>query len=442
MAVGSNQKNTSKPEREKRSKVHVITYGCTANQNHTEIMEGLLSQTGFVLVETPAKADAIIVNSCIVKLQTENKVLSKIKFLRQQFPHKKIVVAGCMPNAELDLIQKTAPKASVLGTHNVTDVVEVVEKTLSGETVKKVEEKREPKNLLPKKRKNPLIGVVEISQGCLGKCTFCIVKNARGKLFSYSVKDIVKEVESCVSSGCREIQLTSQDCGVYGWDQDGVLSGLLNELTSIHGDFKIRVGMMDPFAALKQGKELVQAFNNPKVYAFVHLPVQSGSDSVLRKMKRKYKVAQFEQVVNSFRQILPEPTISTDVIVGFPGETRKDFQATLELLKRVKPEITNVSMFYPRPGTEAKQMKLLPTSVIKDRSRECSALTSKISLEQNQTHVGKQYDVRVLQKGRKGGWVARLPNYKQAVLKEASPGEKTRVEIVKAHSRYLEAKPV
>jgi len=417
-------------------KAFVETYGCASNQADSQIIIRILQELGVETVKHPAKADWIFLNTCCVKQRTENRMVSRIHKLAGL--GKNLVVCGCLPRIN----PEAARKAGKLAGHCFlldTNSLDKIPRLLNGEEHDFFSPKHLPKlSMLPASQ--GLVAVIPACEGCLGNCSFCCTRHARGSLSSHSIKDVRLAVKNAVKNGAMEIRLTGEDVGVYGWDTGTDLASLLRELTAIKGEFRIRVGMMDPFAARKQGDKLVKAFDSPRVYAFAHLPVQSGSDDVLRVMNRKYTVAQFKEVVNAFRKRLPGVSIATDIIVGFPGETDEDFQATLALLERVKPDVTNVSMFYPRPRTPAKRLELLPTEVVKERSRQCSELCSRLSLEQNRRHVGREYKVRVLEKGRKGGFIARLPNYKQLVLKHARLGQELRVLVTRAHSRYLEGK--
>jgi MiaB/RimO family radical SAM methylthiotransferase len=217
--------------------------------------------------------------------------------------------------------------------------------------------------------------------------------------------------------------LASEDTGVYGADIHSSLPELINAVTALGGDFHVRVGMMNPNAAKRLLPQLLDAFDSDKVYKFAHVPVQSGSDAVLRAMNRQHSVKDFEQVAAAFRGRFPDCVISTDIIVGFPGETEADFKRTLALLKRVKPDVTNTSRFCPRPETAAAKMRQTITQVKKARSIECSALAKRISRERNGLFVGREYHTVALERARKGGVIGRAPNYKQLVFEGELGGE-------------------
>ena len=416
-------------------KAYVETYGCTLNQADSRIIKGFLEKEGVGLVKEPKKADLIFINSCGVKHTTERKILYRINKLRETVDGK-IIVCGCLPKINEKAVRKAG--ADLLLDTNSLDKIPLIVK---GEHRNFFSPKHLNKLEMPMVEQG-IVAIIPIAEGCLGNCAFCATRNARGVLTSYPLKDIRLLVEQAVQNNAREIMITAEDVGFYGWDINTSLPALLRELVKIRGTFKMRIGMMDPFAAYKMLPELLDAFDNPKIYQFVHLPVQSGSNKVLKAMNRKYSVEQFKKVTEAFRSKFPDITLSTDIITGFPGETEEDFQETLNLLRAVKPEMTNISMFYPRPRTPAARMKKLPTQVVKERSRICSVLCRDVSLKASQRFVGREFEAVILKKGKKGGFVARLPNYKQAILEEARIGEKYKIKVTEAHPNYLKAASV
>jgi MiaB-like tRNA modifying enzyme len=328
-------------------KLFIKTYGCQANINDSEILAAKFRKRGNVIVKSESEADTILVNSCSVKNKTQSKILY---YINQHYPSKKIVVAGCLINT-LDL-KNQFPKIKILDTLNL---------------------KRLSQPLL---RKDKEIAIIQISRGCLNECAYCATKLAKKSLKSYPIKEIRFELERAVKEGCRKIYLTSQDNGCYGFDLKGKqktnLAGLLNELTKVEGDYKIRVGMANPQYIKKFLPQLIQSFKSSKVQKFIHIPVQSGSDNVLKEMKRGHTPEDFEKIAIAFRKAFPrskfkDSTIATDIIVGYPTESEHDFNKTLELMKRVKPEVLNISAFSSRPRTNASKLKQLPSEIIKNR---------------------------------------------------------------------------
>ncbi|MEM3060776.1 MAG: tRNA (N(6)-L-threonylcarbamoyladenosine(37)-C(2))-methylthiotransferase, partial [Candidatus Bathyarchaeia archaeon] len=267
----------------------------------------------------------------------------------------------------------------------------------------------------------------------------CCTRFARGRLFSYPKELIIEEIKDALEKGSMEIRLTAQDTGAYGIDLGYRLTDLINEILSIDKEFRIRVGMMSPVYALSIFQELIELYKDSKVYKFIHLPVQSGSDRVLKEMKRNYTVEEFKELVKAFRESVPKISIATDIIVGFPTESEKDFEETLKLLNETKPDIVNVSKFMPRPNTEASSMKQLDPKIVKHRSKLLSALVAQTSLENNKKLVGLEFEAYITkEKGSDGAFLGRIENYKPVILRGKDLlGKKVKVRIAQASSRYL-----
>lgn len=342
-------------------KIFIKTYGCTLNKADTEIMAGVLKKAGFKLSSSISKADIVIINSCGVKLPTQNKVLSYIKRIPKT---KKVIVGGCLPKM-IDVKKHASNVSAVFDTNSITKIVQLIKKNKK----KILSEKKEYRINKPVVRIKKNIAIIPIAQGCLGQpCSYCSVKAARGELKSYKKEDIIKQVRKAVKEGCNKIFLTAQDTGCWGKDIGKELPDLLKEVLSVKGNFKVRLGMSNPNYILEYLKDLIKLYKNPKMIKFLHIPVQSGSDKVLRSMRRKYKIKGFKKIVKEFRKGIPKMNISTDIIIGFPTETKKDFEKTIRLIKEIKPEVINISKFGPRPKTEAAKMKQLPSQEIKRRS--------------------------------------------------------------------------
>ncbi len=338
---------------QKPKKIFIKTYGCQANINDSELLAGRLLAEGHQIVNNEAEADKIIVNTCSVKNKTQSKILhyiSEIKNQKLNNINKEIEVGGCL--VKTINLKKRFPEINIIDTINTNKM----------------------NSNMPILRHNSELAIIQISQGCLNYCTFCATKLARGTLKSYRIGDIKRQAEKAVSEGCKVIYLTSQDNGCYGRDIKTSLPELLNELTSIEGNFKIRVGMMNPWHLRKILLQLINSFSSEKIQKFIHIPVQSGSEKVLKDMKRIHSVEEFKQVAEAFRDAFPrekfpDSTIATDIIVGFPSETESDFQDTLNLIKEVKPEVLNISAYSSRPRTKASQLKQLSSEIIKQRTR-------------------------------------------------------------------------
>ncbi|MBO8175626.1 MAG: tRNA (N(6)-L-threonylcarbamoyladenosine(37)-C(2))-methylthiotransferase [Thermococcus sp.] len=414
-------------------RVHIETYGCTRNKADAEIMEALLVSAGHEIVDLDS-AEYVIVNTCAVKDPTEKHMRKRIKELLDT--GKKVIVTGCLPHINIEAIDERV--SAILGVKSIDRIVEAIELSERGVKLIDVEQREIDKLELPRVWKSKVVFVVPISEGCLNACTYCATRFARGILKSYSPEKIARWVKEALAKGYREIQLSSEDTGCYGFDIGTNLAELLDELTSIEGEFRIRVGMMNPNHVIKFLDELIDAYKDEKIYKFLHLPVQSGDNEILRKMGRTYTVEDFEEIVNAFRKEFPELNLNTDIIVGFPGESEEAFQNTVELIKRVKPDKINVSRFSPRPGTLAARM---PNQIVgwrvKERSRYLHRLRLAISYEINQKYVGKEVLVLTHGKGKKGGVEGRTMNYKEIILPEAPIGEFVKVKVTKATATYL-----
>ncbi len=366
------------------AKIWVEAYGCSASYADSEMISGLIVNGGHTLAESSSDSDLNLVVTCSVKDATANKMIHRIKSLKS----KPLVIAGCFPKAERKSVEKFSEKASLLGPNSLGKTLEVINSTLAGKKKVALDDIDSSKVGLPKIRLNPAIGIVEIANGCMSECTFCQTKIAKGDLKSYRIGDIVRQVKKEIADGCKEIWLTSTDNGCYGFDIDEDLSTLVNSVCEIPDDFKIRVGMMNPMYMPRIRDGLLESFENDKVFKFLHIPVQSGSDKVLNDMKRGHTAETFRNTTKKFKAKFPQFTISTDIIVGFPSETEEDFEKTVDLLLETKPDIVNLSKYSQRPGTEAAEWDQIPVSEVMRRSKIVSDLIEKICLQNNQKWIG------------------------------------------------------
>lgn len=405
--------------------VSIETYGCATNQADSEYIVGLLLEHGFSVGE---EGDVIIVNTCTVKSPTDAKIKKRLRELSSG--GKRVVVAGCMPAAD-HIVLAEFPDYSFIGT-NVSDIVAAVEAAASGGRYVNICSSGD-KMCIPKVRANPVVEIIPILEGCLGSCSYCIVRKARGALKSYPASDIVDRVKEAVSDGVREVWLTSQDNGAYGKDADSSLPELLQAVSEVEGEFRVRVGMANPNHVAGFLDELVDAFADERIYRFLHVPVQSGSDRVLKDMGRTYSIDDFKGIVDAFRGRY-DATISTDVIAGYPTETDEDFQETVTLIKEVKPDVLNVSRFWARPGTDAARLKQLPGRETKKRSRVINQVFKKVGLEGSKRWVGWMGECLASQKNTDGTYTVRNSHYKPIVVKTGEDilGKTVNVTISKA----------
>jgi MiaB-like tRNA modifying enzyme len=390
--------------------IGILTYGCSVNRSDSELMATLLTEAGYNIILESEEPEVLIVNTCIVKGPTENKILRKLKDLQEA--GKQVIIAGCMSSAYPKLTKRFSGFA-VIGV-NCFDIVEVIEDYLHGGEPIKTEGQQE--KVLPKKVKyNEYVDIVPISEGCIGACSYCASRFARGKLKSYDPKAIVSEINDSVKKGAKEIWLTSQDNGCYGFDIGTNIVELLKAVVEIPGDFRVRVGMMNPSHMRDFVDELAEVYKNDKILKFLHIPVQSGSDKVLKEMKRGYSTKDFEQIVSKFRKET-SITISTDIIVGFPTETEKDFKETLELIRRANPDFLNLSKYWPRKNTEAGEMRQLSRDIVAARSKKVADLFSKQLKDKNKDWIGKTCSVTFTNK-KNGFSVGRNFLYRPVLVK-------------------------
>lgn len=415
-------------------KVYLETYGCAANKNDSEIMIALLREHNFEIVNNPMDSDINIINTCVVKQATASRMIQRIRFLSSL--KKPLIVAGCMAKAEPKRIEKINPKASLVAPDSIDKIVEVAIDALKG--LRRVElSGNANKAKLPSIRFNPIIEIVQIASGCLSFCSFCETKIARGNLKSYRISEIKEKVINAIKNDAKEIWLTSQDNSAYGKDIGVTLIDLLESLIEIEGKFWIRIGMMNPLHFKKMEIEkLAELFKNEKIFKFLHIPVQSGSNKVLNDMRRGYTIEEFLDWVNIFRKIVKDITIATDIIVGYPTETEKDFELTVELLKKLRPDVVNLSKFSPRPNTYASKLKKLHSKIIDERSKFLHKLIREISLENNKKW--KEWKgISLVDEKISDGFIARNIYYKPIFLKNAEFGKFVKVEIKDIYPNFL-----
>ncbi|MBS7610153.1 tRNA (N(6)-L-threonylcarbamoyladenosine(37)-C(2))-methylthiotransferase [Candidatus Bathyarchaeota archaeon] len=424
------------------AKVYIEAHGCSLSLSDSEAMAGILHSVGYELSQEPSEADLNILVTCIVKGPTENRMRYRVRALSAM--EKPLIVAGCMPEVEEKVLESLNPRASLLGPNSIGMIAEAVASTLSGKRFVAIRRGPEEKLGLPRLRRNPVVGIIPIASGCLGVCSFCQVRLARGRLYSYPPKAIVSEAIRAIKEGCRELWLTSQDNGCYGLDIGSSLPELIRFVAGIEGDFMVRVGMANPTYVKQFLEELLDAYKNEKVFKFLHIPIQSFCSRILCLMRRGYGPDDAMEIINAFRRTFPEGTLATDVIVGFPTETEEEFEETLEFVAKVKPEIVNISKFSPRQGTEAARLPRLPSEVVAKRSRLLTELSRKVSLERNEGWIGWEGTCIIEEPGLKPNqWIGRNMAYRPILIDEVSKnllGKSAIVRVVGATSRCLKGK--
>ena len=415
------------------AKIFVEAYGCSASFADSEMISGLIVNGGHTLATDSSESDLNLIVTCSVKDTTANKMMHRIKSLKT----KPLIVAGCLPKAEKSNVEKFSENASLLGPNSLGKTLDVINSTLLGRKQIALEDSDLSKVGLPKVRLNPTVGIVEIASGCMSECTFCQTKLSKGDLSSYRLGDIVRQVQTEIKEGCKEVWLTSTDNGCYGLDIGTDLPTLVNAVSEIQEDFMIRVGMMNPMYMPRIKQKLIESYDNDKVFKFLHLPVQSGSDKVLNDMKRGHTSETFREIVKRTKDRFDDFTISTDIIVGFPSETEEDFQKTLTLLDETKPDVVNLSKYSARPGTDAAELKQIDAAEIKRRSKVIFTQINKISLKSNEKWIGWKGKV-LFDENTEEGIKGRNYAYKPISIDEkVNIGQSHIVEITKATRKRL-----
>ena len=415
------------------AKIFVEAYGCSASFADSEMISGLIVNGGHTLAMSPSESDLNLIVTCSVKDTTANKMMYRIKSLKTS----PLIVAGCLAKAEQNNVEKFTENASLLGPNSLGKTLDVINSTLMGKKQIALEDSDLSKVGLPKVRLNSAVGIVEIASGCMSECTFCQTKLAKGDLSSYRLGDIVRQVQTEIKEGCKEVWLTSTDNGCYGFDIGTDLPTLVNAVSEIPKDFMIRVGMMNPMYMSRIKQNLIESYDNEKVFKFLHIPVQSGSDKVLNDMKRGHTSETFREIVKKTKERFENFTISTDIIVGFPSETEEDFQKTIALLDETKPDVVNLSKYSARPGTDAAELKQIDAAEIKRRSKVIFNQINKISLKSNEKWIGWKGKV-LFDENTEEGIKGRNYAYKPISIDEkVNIGQSHIVEITKATRKRL-----
>jgi threonylcarbamoyladenosine tRNA methylthiotransferase CDKAL1 len=391
------------------ARYHIETYGCTSNRGESRQIERALRDGGHRPVESPEQADVAILNTCTVVEKTERNMLARAAELDEQTPGD-LVITGCMALAQGEQFEQADIDAEVLHWEDVPGHVRNGECPTPAPDTEPVVD--------------GVVGILPIARGCMSDCSYCITKQATGKIDSPPVEENVRKARALVHAGARELRITGQDTGVYGWDEgERTLHVLLERICEeIEGDFRVRVGMANPKGIHGIREELAEVFaEQEKLYNFLHIPVQSGSDDVLGDMRRQHQVSEFREVVETFDDTLEEWTLSTDFIVGFPTETEEDYQQSLELLEAVRPEKINVTRFSKRPGTDAADMKGLGGQTKKDRSSEMVERKMAVVGEAYESMVGSRRTVLLVEDGTDDS----LVGYDRAYRQVAIPGAQT-----------------
>ncbi len=422
--------------------IAVLSQGCAANFGDGEkIARALSAQIPDckITFEFPTEPPyAFYLNVCTVK--GNSTALKLVQRAASTFPQAPIFITGCAPRDFREEAKKITDKITF------TNWKEIV--TLEQGEVAAIEsmDSIAPKGLqndIRTLRESPFVGIVNIEEGCLDACAFCSTRLVKGRLKSFPEGAIVEQVQRLVDDGCLEIQLTGQDCACYGFDTGTNLAYLVQKiLTKVTGDYRLRLGMGNPRHILSYKESLLECFQDERVYRFLHIPVQSGSDHILQLMNRKHSVGDYRSFALELLERFPLFTLSTDLIVGFPGESEEDFRQTLNLLKETRPTVCNITRFIAREGTVAARMesadasdcKAVSDSVKHERSAQLFETFEKIAQENNAQWICSTCTVITEKPGhREGTTIGRNNAYRPVALAGNIPaGEKLQVRIIKA----------
>ena len=403
-------------------KAYVEAYGCTLNFGESREIEDILVEKGWEVVDEFEGADLAVLVTCVVIETTERAMLKRISKLSSA---PRFVITGCMATACREKAQRAAPSAVFVAPGDFDSFSRYADSC--GVSRPSRTRKRESYSIVP------------IATGCRGACSYCITRLARGELKSRFPARIVEAVKRAASSGPREIQLTAQDTAAYGCDIGTDLPTMVGEVCGLPLDFRLRVGMMNPKNVLPMARRIAKMYLEPKVFKFLHLPVQSASDRLLEHMERGYTVEDFRSIVKTVRESAPRISISTDLIVGYPGESEDDHKENLSMIKEIRPDIVNVTRFSSRPGTKAAEADgQIVGWKAKDRSRELTEVRFGIALERNMAWKDLVLMALATERGKSKSTILRSDEYKQVVVSESLPlGKYYEVKVVDATPTYL-----
>lgn len=452
----------------------VLSQGCAANFGDGEKIARILSQKSEVTFEFPeAKSahstnaensadfctespEAFYLNVCTVKGNA-----GAMKLLRKaasSYPGVPIYITGCAPKDFREEALRAVPHVQFTSLKELEDSATLPTQSApyssSQTSARTPVSNKDSRNVL---RESPFVGIVNIEEGCLDACAFCSTHLVKGRLHSFAPQTIVDQVQALVDDGCLEIQLTGQDCACYGFDIGTNLAELTQRiLTHVNGNYRIRLGMGNPRHVLGYQEALLDCFTDDRIYKFIHIPVQSGSENVLKAMNRRHTARDYATLAHAFTERFRKFTLSTDLIVGYPGETAEDFNDTLKLLKETRPTVCNITRFVARPGTVAAHLEsnnsvhfasttlAIPDDIKHERSAILAEAFQQIALENNREWIGDECTVVTEKHGyRAGTTIARNEAYRPVALQGTFPAGKTlRVRITEAEPFALIAKPL
>lgn len=400
----------------------VRTYGCQMNVHDSERLAGLLEAAGYRRAADGSDADVVVFNTCAVRENADNKLYGNLSHLaprKQSDPQMQIAVGGCLAQKDRDAVLRRAPWVDVVfGTHNIGALPALLERARHNRAaqVEIAEALEEFPSALPAARESAYAGWVSISVGCNNTCTFCIVPSLRGREVDRRPGDVLAEIQTLVDQGVLEVTLLGQNVNAYGVSfadpsvprDRGAFAELLRACGRIHGLERVRFTSPHP---AEFTDDVIEAMaETPNVCPALHMPLQSGSDRILRAMRRSYRAEKYLGIIDRVRAAIPDAAITTDLIVGFPGETEEDFQATLDVVAASRFSSAFTFQYSKRPGTPAADMPgQLPKAVVSERYQRLIDLQEKISLDENLAQVGRTLELLVATgEGRKDAATARM----------------------------------
>ena len=435
----------------------VETYGCQMNVHDSERIAGLLDAAGHVPVKEGEQADIVVFNTCAVRENADNKLYGNLSFLapiKKTNPSLQIAVGGCLAQKDQSTILKKAPYVDVVfGTHNVGSLPVLLERARIEEEsqIEILEALEHFPSTLPARRFSSFTSWVSISVGCNNTCTFCIVPALRGPEKDREPEDVIAEVKALVAQGVIEITLLGQNVNAYGVEagKKGAFAKLLRDVGAIEGLERIR--FMSPHPRDFTDDVIEAMVDTPNVMPHLHMPLQSGSDSILQAMRRSYRSEKYLGILDRVRTALPQAMITTDIIVGFPGETEEDFQATMDLATKAEFAAAYTYKYSIRPGTPAGVMpNQVDEEVVGERYTRLHEHLQKISLAINSRAIGTTHRVMVNEiEGRRDGDRGRITGRSEDFrlvhfepTEGVRPGDFVDVEITEASAHYLIGKPL
>lgn len=419
----------------------ITTYGCTFNQADSLKIQEILEKHDFQFSPLNS-AKYFIINTCAVKNSTHTKILNYIYRNIELYPNKIFIITGCLPFIDKKLkqqIESHLPKESfLLHPHEINTIYEKLLFFRNGESFvdsKNVgnipyRDKSYCNPYFKPKNKSLLSIPIQISEGCNNNCSYCCTTIARGDLVSFSAEQIIIQIKMLISKGVKEFFLTSQDLGNYSY-QNMKLHHLLREISKIKGNVFFRLGMLNPDYLKRNLDEFLDIFEDKRFYRFIHIPIQSGSNVVLQKMRRKYKIEDVSEVIQKIKQFDPKFVFATDIITGFPTESEMEHQESLEYIRKWQPFVLNISKYSARPNTDAKKMVQIESQIIKKRSKQFTTLYLNYKhdlLEQWKGWKGDIFINEVFPK-KKYQYLGRNQYYVPILCNEGFHGKKIQVQI-------------